>query len=99
MSHWRKPYSPAAQSNTTLVASLIASLAIVAVGLTVARAQSANPNPAQSSGGLAQPPGVQDKPKTYQPANPAPDTRTAPTSSSSGVGSSSGGNPENRPKK
>lgn len=89
MSHWRKP----------LVASLIANLAVIAVGLTVARAQSANPAPSQSSGGLAQPAGIQDKPKTYQPANPAPDTRAAPTSSSSGVGSSSGGNPENQPKK
>jgi hypothetical protein len=55
--------------------------------------------PAPSSGGLAQPPGIQDRPKVYQPANPAPDTRAAPTSSSAGVGADSGGHPENAPKK
>ena len=33
-------------------------------------------------------------PKPYQPQNPAPDTRSAPTGSSMGVGPDSGGHPE-----
>ena len=49
--------------------------------------------------GMAQPAGIQDKPKVYQPANPAPDTRSAPTSSSTGMGSDNGGRPEEQPKK
>ncbi len=38
-------------------------------------------------------------PKPYQPQNPEPDTRSAPTGSSSGVGSDSGGRPEQDPKR
>lgn len=37
-------------------------------------------------------------PKPYQPANPAPDLRTAPTGSTTGQGSDSGGRPEGQPK-
>jgi hypothetical protein len=37
-----------------------------------------------SSGGMARPVGIQDRPKEYPPANPAPDTRTAPTSCDAG---------------
>lgn len=33
-------------------------------------------------------------PKSYQPQNPAPDTRTAPTGSTTGKGPDSGGHPE-----
>ena len=58
----------------------------------------ATPKNTTSPNGMAQPPGIQDRPKTYQPANPAPDPRAAPTSSSAGVGSDSGGHPENQPK-
>ena len=36
--------------------------------------------------GMAQTPGLANQPKQYQPANPAPDTRAAPTSSDTGVG-------------
>jgi hypothetical protein len=39
-----------------------------------------------------------DSPKPYQPQNPSPDTRTAPTGSSTGSGSNSGGHPEAAPK-
>jgi hypothetical protein len=42
------------------------------------------------SQGMAQPAGSADQPKIYQPANPAPDTRSAPTSSDTGVGSENG---------
>ena len=37
-------------------------------------------------------------PKPYQPQNPAPDTRAAPTSSTTGAGPNSGGHPEAAPK-
>jgi hypothetical protein len=33
-------------------------------------------------------------PKSYQPQNPAPDSRVPPTSSASGKGADSGGHPE-----
>ena len=42
------------------------------------------------SQGMAQPAGSADQPKIYQPANPAPDTRSAPTSSDTGVGNENG---------
>ena len=39
-------------------------------------------------------------PKSYQPQNPAPDTRVPPTDSTTGKGADSGGHPEaNRAKK
>ena len=44
-----------------------------------------------TTSGMAQPPGLANQPKPYQPANPAPDTRAAPTSSSTGAGSDNGG--------
>jgi hypothetical protein len=37
-------------------------------------------------------------PKPYQPQNPTPDERAAPTGSSSGAGPNSGGHPEATPK-
>jgi hypothetical protein len=37
-------------------------------------------------------------PKPFQPANPAPDPRTAPTGSTTGQGADSGGRPEGAPK-
>ena len=37
-------------------------------------------------------------PKPYQPQNPAPDMRSAPTGSSTGTGPDSGGHPEAAPK-
>lgn len=42
------------------------------------------------SQGMAQPAGSANEPKIYQPANPSPDTRTAPTSSDTGVGNQNG---------
>jgi hypothetical protein len=43
-----------------------------------------------STQGMAQPAGSSNQPKVYQPANPAPDTRSAPTSSDTGVGDQNG---------
>ncbi|MES2195137.1 MAG: hypothetical protein V4517_12015 [Pseudomonadota bacterium] len=40
--------------------------------------------------GMAQPAGTADQPKLYQPANPAPDPRAAPTSSDTGIGPANG---------
>ena len=42
------------------------------------------------SQGMAQPAGLSNQPKVYQPANPAPDTRSSPTSSDTGVGNDNG---------
>ena len=39
-----------------------------------------------------------NSPKPYQPQNPRPDTRSAPTSSPTGAGPESGGHPEAAPK-
>jgi hypothetical protein len=54
--------------------------------------------PSVAGGSMAQPVGTADKPKVYQPVNPAPDTRSAPTSSGTGVGPDNGGRPEEKPK-
>jgi hypothetical protein len=43
-----------------------------------------------ATSGMAQPAGSSNQPKIYQPANPAPDTRAAPTSSDTGTGSENG---------
>jgi hypothetical protein len=40
--------------------------------------------------GMAQPAGSSNQPKAYQPANPAPDTRSPPTSSDAGTGAENG---------
>jgi hypothetical protein len=42
------------------------------------------------SQGMAQPADSSNQPKVYQPANPAPDPRSAPTSSNTGVGDQNG---------
>lgn len=42
------------------------------------------------SQGMAQPAGSSSEPKIYQPANPAPDTRSPPTSSDTGIGNENG---------
>ena len=54
--------------------------------------------PVGGGGGMAQPAGLADQPKKFQPANPAPDLRTAPASSPAGAGPDNGGRPENAPK-
>jgi hypothetical protein len=44
------------------------------------------------SQGMAQPAGTANAPKPYQPVNPAPDPRAAPTSTDTGVGADNGSN-------
>jgi hypothetical protein len=68
-------------------------LAVAAMGLLAAgykgksRTETAQmPTPVGgATTGMAQPAGTANQPKLYQPANPAPDTRSAPTSSDTGV--------------
>lgn len=43
-----------------------------------------------ATSGMAQPAGSSNQPKVYQPVNPAPDPRNAPTSSDAGTGSENG---------
>lgn len=43
-----------------------------------------------TTSGMSQPVGSPDQPKRYQPVNPTPDTRAAPTSSDTGTGSENG---------
>jgi hypothetical protein len=64
----------------------------VAEGTTVGQAsgQRSGATTGTSPQGNAQPAGTADAPKVYQPANPAPDTRSAPTSSDTGVGNANG---------
>jgi hypothetical protein len=84
------------------VIAISAAILVLSAGLAFAQAGSGSganvPETSKNANGMAQPPGIQNEPKTYQPANPAPDARTAPTSSSAGVGSESGGHPENQKK-
>ena len=72
----------------------------IALGLlsapTMSPAQNAPP-PAGTNTGTAQEPGKADQPKRYQPSNPGPDQRSAPTSTPSGEGPSNGGRPEQEP--
>jgi hypothetical protein len=66
--------------------------------LTVGSASKSHVEPAKlpvgqttgKSQGMAQPAGSSEQPKVYQPVNPAPDTRAAPTSSDTGVGPANG---------
>lgn len=71
----------------------VAAMALLTAGYAsksrVETAQATTPVGA-TGGGMAQPAGSAEKPKVYQPANPAPDTRSSPTSSDTGVGSSNG---------
>ncbi len=60
-------------------------------------AQAGNKTVGGSTSGMAQSPGKAEEPKTYQPVNPAPDTRVAPAGSSAGTGPDSGGRPEQQP--
>ena len=57
------------------------------------------PSAAGSNNDLATQRTDPNTPKPYQPRNPAPDTRRAPTGSSTGTGPDSGGRREMAPKK
>lgn len=76
----------------------VAVVALIAMGLLTAgyaskstgeKRQTAEPVGTTTTG-MAQPVGTAERPKTYQPANPAPDLRVAPTGSDTGSGAANG---------
>jgi hypothetical protein len=79
--------------------------ALIAMGLlafgysrkpTVETAQSPPP---VAGGSMTQSVGTADRAKVYQPVNPAPDPRSAPTTTDTGSGPDNGGRPEDQPKR
>ncbi len=74
------------------------SIGLLLLAMTAAEVSAQQTNPGAATGSNNQLSNERSDPnaaKPYQPQKPAPDTRAAPTSSSSGVGSNSGGRPEN----
>ncbi len=71
----------------------IAMMALLAIGYSgksrTETAQSTTPVGGTTTG-MAQPADSANQPKQYQPANPAPDVRAAPTSSDTGAGPGNG---------
>ena len=80
----------------------IAVIGLVAMGLLAAGYKSkqtfetAQTTAPSETTGLAQPAGIADRPKLYQPANPSPDLRIAPTSSDTGAGPENGSTGTNK---
>jgi hypothetical protein len=81
-----------------LVVALVA-MAFLTVGYSARRTVAVTPpSTGASNNQLSTERTNPNAPKPYQPQNPAPDTRAAPTSSSTGTGPDSGGRPEQAPK-
>jgi hypothetical protein len=80
-----------------LVVSLIA-MALLGFGYHSHSGTTVGEIPGTPNNQLASPRTDPNAPKPYQPRNPAPDTRAAPTGSSTGQGADSGGHPEGTPK-
>jgi hypothetical protein len=85
--------SGAAPELVGMAAVMLGVMALLATGYSqkssFETAQMTKPVGGQTSG-MAQEPGKADQPKIYQPSNPAPDTRAAPTGSNTGVGAENG---------
>jgi hypothetical protein len=83
----------------------VAVFALIVMGLlTLGYSRKSSVETAQSpapvaGGSMTQPVGTADKPKLYQPVNPAPDPRSAPTTTDTGTGPDNGGRPEDQPKR
>lgn len=78
-----------------LFAVAVVAMALLTAGYNARR--DAMPTPqgsTASNNSLATPRTDPNAPKPYQPQNPEPDTRSAPTGSSTGIGPDSGGRPE-----
>jgi hypothetical protein len=78
-------------------------IAMVAMGLLVVGYRSdagrvVGPSTSAANNNLATERTSPDTPKPYQPANPAPDTRAAPTGTTTGQGPDNGGRPEQQSK-
>ena len=80
-----------------LAVSLVA-MALLTVGYNARRTVAVTPSTSGANNQLSTERSDPNTPKPYQPQNPEPDTRSAPTSSSTGVGPDSGGHPEQQPK-
>ncbi len=81
-----------------LFAIALVAMAMLALGYHSRSGTRVVENASRPNNDLATPRTQPDTPKPYQPANPAPDPRTSPTSSTTGQGPDSGGRPENTPK-
>ena len=83
-----------------LLAVALIAMALLTAGYNARR--DAKPTPqgsAEPNNTLASPRTDPNTPKPYQPQNPEPDTRSSPTGSPTGIGSDSGGRPEQEPKR
>jgi hypothetical protein len=74
-------------------------LLIAMLGTAAAQQTPNTPSVSGSNNDLATQRTDPSTPKPYQPQNPAPDTRKAPTGSTTGKGPDSGGHPEAASKK
>ncbi len=89
--------SAAVELGGLLAVALIA-MALLVFGYRSQSATSVSGAPQASNNQLATERTDPNTPKPYQPQKPSPDTRTAPTASSSGTGPDSGGHVEGAPK-
>jgi hypothetical protein len=74
--------------------SIIAAAFVLVAGTASAQQAPNTPSSAGSNNTIGTERTDPNTPKSYQPQNPAPDTRTAPTGSTTGKGPDSGGHPE-----
>jgi len=78
-----------------LLALAFVAMALLTVGYSTRRDTRPTPaNTTATNNSLATPRSDPNLPKPYQPQNPSPDTRAAPTGSSAGTGPNGGGRPE-----
>ena len=92
-----EPSGAGIELGSLLAVSLIA-MALLVVGYRTGPGTALVADSATSNNRLATDRTDPNTPKPYQPANPAPDTRAAPTGSTAGQGPDSGGRPEGQPK-
>jgi hypothetical protein len=81
-----------------LLAVALIAMALLTFGYNTHRTVAVMPSTSGANNQLSTERSDPNTPKPYQPQNPAPDARTAPTSSSTGAGPDSGGRPEQQPK-
>jgi hypothetical protein len=97
-SHSAAPSGAAPELIGLLVIALVA-MALLTFGYNARRSVAVTPPPTGAANNqLSTQRTHPNLPKPYQPENPAPDLRNAPTSSSTGAGPESGGRPEQTPK-
>lgn len=92
-----EPSGAGAELGGLLVISLVA-MALLTFGYRSHSGTAVAKGPGAANNQLATDRTNPDTPKPYQPQNPAPDQRTAPTSSPTGTGADNGGRPKAAPK-